>query len=690
MKNYERAKESWNDFKNLQQVRFAIYFNTATCSAELPASSKSFKAAAFSITLIRFCRPSANTMRNLALIYGLFLLIWTDGCLSVLARLLTSTAELDDLLDRAQRCNNIPALGFAVTALNQDGKTAFSKDLIYARTYGPKPVGPVPPSAATPMSNRTMYCVGSITKHVTAILVLHLLELLQSRGHNYTVKSLLPDILPSLDFAGSTLRDVTIEDILSHRTGLAVFVFGSPILRTVLCREPSQHLPRRPGRHGSPSSRVHRNREAYLYNNFVFNVAGLVAETLGEKFINATVPWEMLVKEFFLRPLGISASAGFADYLEVNRVARPFMSVNGKHRPVDHKIMQLITPAGAAGSLCLSPEAMAVWMQFVLNRGRFAGVQVVSVKAVEESWQPRILQVVQGNGGRGADAMRGTEGLISSVRRAYALGWGTGTYRGFDYVGHGGGFYSYLSLLTVFPEVNISIFTSTSGPATANLKSVMRRIHLNIFDRLMGYRSTHHKFCEPPAVLVETPRGAERQLNQEEYTGNYSHPTFGNLTVSSKKGKLYMEIGRFGNASIHCWRSISSCELRFHGILWWISGSDAFYTDRDTNRTIIFQLCRNHVRNVTLPLFSTDVPPVFHLIEPEGSPPPPPECVSSVHPAEDDRRFELHQHRRHCYGSQCLKLPDISSTAVKIDWFFSVISFLILSVVFHHCHGQWW
>ena len=36
----------------------------------------------------------------------------------------------------------------------------------------------------------------------------------------YTVASLVTDIVPSLKFAGSALRDATVEDVLSHRTGL--------------------------------------------------------------------------------------------------------------------------------------------------------------------------------------------------------------------------------------------------------------------------------------------------------------------------------------------------------------------------------------------------------------------------------------------------------------------------------------
>ena len=137
----------------------------------------------------------------------------------------------------------------------------------------------------------------------------------------------------------------------------------------------------------------------------------------------------MLLKEFLFRPLGVAVAAGFADHIDANRVARPFLSSQGKLRHLDHRILQLIAPAGPAGSLCLSSEAMATWMQFLLKRGKVGGVQVVSAKTVEDSWKPRVVVPLHGNG-NGADVVRGTEGLIVSVRRSYALGWGRGTYRG--------------------------------------------------------------------------------------------------------------------------------------------------------------------------------------------------------------------------------------------------------------------
>jgi CubicO group peptidase (beta-lactamase class C family) len=108
----------------------------------------------------------------------IFLLV-EASCLTF-GRLLTSTGELDDLLERAQRCNNIPALAFAVTAFNQDSKTAFSRSLLYASNYQSRNGGSVDSES---MSNRTLFCIGSLTKHVTAIMVLHLMELLQKRGY---------------------------------------------------------------------------------------------------------------------------------------------------------------------------------------------------------------------------------------------------------------------------------------------------------------------------------------------------------------------------------------------------------------------------------------------------------------------------------------------------------------------------
>jgi hypothetical protein len=199
---------------------------------------------------------------------------------------------------------------------------------------------------------------------------------------------------------------------------------------------------------------------------------------------------------------------------------------------------------------------------------------------------------------------------------------------------------------------------------------MMRNVHLNIFDRLMGYRTVHHRFCEQQPNRIGIPRGITQVLKHDEWTGTYQNEIFGNLTISSVRQQLYLTIGRFGNASIHCWTSTTVCELEFHGILWWISDSDAFHNDRETNRTVIFEICRGRVQSVVLPLYSTEVPPVFTWIAPEGK---------GESPQCNLNKIERHQTKS--TSANPLQLT-LSSTGPKIDRF-SAISIFAL-VVFHH------
>ena len=181
----------------------------------------------------------------------------------------------------------------------------------------------------------------------------------------------------------------------------------------------------------------------------------------------------------------------------------------------------------------------------------------------------------------------------------------------------------------------------------------------------MGYRSNHHRFCEPATVRVDTPRGADVRWGLEHYVGTYSHRLFGNLTIASQKGTLYLEIGRFGNASVHCWTSPLVCELKFHGILWWISDSDAFHADPGTNRTVTFANCRGHMRNVSLPLFSTLTPPVFTWIEPSDGSLRFPECESYDNQKDLDRSGSLDDNEQ---DNECNRLTQPLNAAGGVRW----------------------
>lgn len=172
-----------------------------------------------------------------------------------------------------------------------------------------------------------------------------------------------------------------------------------------------------------------------------------------------------------------------------------------------------------------------------------------------------------------------------------------------------------MSLCTIYPDLNISIFTSSSGPYTSNVRKLLWRLHFNIFERLSGLSQTATKSCEN-SLSRTTENSPDLLVDPDHYTGSFSHPVHGLLKVIlTDQLVLMLQVGRFGNATLRCVTSQTVCNLQFHGILWWISDSDAFRNERGPNRTVIFNTtCAGFVTDVILPLYCDEDPPVFSRV----------------------------------------------------------------------------
>ncbi|GAU89266.1 hypothetical protein RvY_01835 [Ramazzottius varieornatus] len=514
-----------------------------------------------------------------------------------------TAGELDRVAHRAMSCHNIPSLGLSIVVpSSSNGAVKFWK------TYR-APFFDAERMAENSTRSDPMFCIGSLTKHISATLILHQLEQLQWKGYTYTVGTLVTDIIPALGLEYSQLANATIEDILSHRTGLAEF-FG-PFLVGYPTGSSRLDLAKIAAR----LPRIHPSGTSYVYNNHVFSLSGLIAETLGELLYGKPKRWEELASDL-LQEAGVSTGDfSFADTVEDARVEKGFLSVDGKLRAMDPEVRQLIAPAGAAGSLCITPQAMARWMSFLLRRGEDSSV---SRETIVNPWTTRNI-----NPSTILSSVEFPDGPVVNARCGYGLGWGCYSYRGHKYVAHGGGFYAFISKLLVFPDQNISIFTSTSGPGTSDVAITMRKLHLYIFDRLMGYSPQPLDFVCPPPLL--TPAPTSKTLDNfvplrilEGFLGEYQHGVFGTIKVIVKNKEVRLLAGRFGEAIlVNCVShpdNTAVCQLEFTGILWWISGSDAFKNDKQTNRTAIFRLVHNaeqEARTLTLPLYSSAAPPLF-------------------------------------------------------------------------------
>ena len=178
----------------------------------------------------------------------------------------------------------------------------------------------------TPVERGDLWHIGSITKSFTSMLAARMVE----RG-DLDWEATLADLLPD-PFADSPFRDVTLSQLLSHRSGLPANLPMPEMLKLRTSPADLRTQRRDAVEILAASEPVSAPGEGFLYSNAGLITAGTALERLADQ------PWEELVRAEVLEPLGLS-SAGFgapgADDPEHVTQPRGHLSHDGKTlRPI--------------------------------------------------------------------------------------------------------------------------------------------------------------------------------------------------------------------------------------------------------------------------------------------------------------------------------------------------------------------
>ncbi|KAK3599921.1 hypothetical protein CHS0354_012563 [Potamilus streckersoni] len=287
-------------------------------------------------------------------------------------------------------------------------------------------------------------------------------------------------------------------------------------------------------------------RSKFLYSNYMYTLAGHVAEVLGGR------NWETLVQESLLTPLCMH-NTGFVDQLDNrNDLASPYVLLNGILTEVDRQLLLSVHPAGPAGSIYSTPVDMSKWILFHLNRGIDPnGRSIVSEEWLNETYNVQMPQP------------------FSRYRKIW----------------HSGGIVTYTSHLWLFPEKNTGVFVTFNGPLSDESSFAMEAIIGRAADLLLGEEpwmnlTTACTFPSPWRQAKDPRHPCDEKVHKWnisrshiDYIGVYGHLAFGNISVGTDKEKeLTLRFGRFGEMNI--W---PVSETRFHGrytgSLWFITGS---------------------------------------------------------------------------------------------------------------------
>lgn len=420
-----------------------------------------------------------------------------------------TTADLnavDQYLAQAKVDWKVP--GFAI-AIVKDDKVVFSKG------YGVREKG-----TSAPVDANTLFAIASNTKAFTAAAIAKLVDDGSLRWDDPVRK-----YLPSFELYDTYISaDMTIRDLLCHRSGLGTFSgdllwYGTAFSpRQIL--EKARHLPQA-GKFG----------RSYGYSNLMYLAAGEVITSV------TGVNWAFFVQREILDPLKMDNTFTSTQSLEGREnVATP-------HKTTRHTVAPLPwinwDTMAAAGGLISCTADMTKWIRMQLNQGTtHDGTVLFSKNANREMWKPQTLINVSAGY---------QEKYPTTHFRAYGLGWSMRDFKGHKILEHGGGYDGMFSRVVLVPETGLGIVVLTNSMTSLPVVACNR-----VLDEYLGgskpdwssllleeFHEDREKFeARIESAMKPRLQGTDPSLPLDAFAGEYRDIMYGRAIVSLNQDQL--------------------------------------------------------------------------------------------------------------------------------------------------------
>ena len=395
----------------------------------------------------------------------------------------------------------IPGVAVAVV---KDGK------VVYARGFGVRKLGDT--ARVTP---ETMFAIGSITKSFTAAALGVLVDEKKISWTDPVTRRLPGFAMATPEATVAT----TIEDLLSHRTGLPgenVVFWGSDVPRTEVVRR-IRFLPL-----STPP------RTVFEYQNLAFVAAGEVIPAVIQ------TSWDDFVERRIFQPLGMTRSTTrVSDLGRFTNVASPHGDVNGKVAPIPWLNLD---NAGPAGSIVSSVTDMARYVRLQLGRGMFEGTRVLSDSVISQLHSGRTIVSTQSFFG---------PVFADSHFIEYGLGWFRQDYHGYLVVTHGGQTDGMHANLLMVPELGLGIVVLTNavvfgypGAISYRILDAYLRRPAKDWSREMKSRLAFMNESPPPPPAEVA--GSKATIPSSGLGGRYRDDYLGEAIVSAEGQQLFL------------------------------------------------------------------------------------------------------------------------------------------------------
>jgi len=379
---------------------------------------------------------------------------------------------------------------------------------------------------------RTIFAIGSSSKAFTATTA----GILVDDGKldwDKPIREYLPTFKLWDDFAS---EQMTSRDLLCHRSGLPRHEFmwiWSPFSRQELFNRLSFLEP------------SHNFRTVFQYQNQMIMTAGYLVGELSHS------TWEEFTRKRIFEPLGMTSSSfSIEDMKAAADHSLPYGEKKDKVVEIPFRNIEAIGPAGSINSNVVD---MANWVILNLNKGKFAGKQVVSEAVMTQIQSPQM--VIQD------PLFLFLNNFPELYYPSYGMCWFITSYRGHTMLNHGGNIDGFSAMVSFMPRDNMGFVILTNLNGTFLPYALM----YNIYDRLLGLNQVgwNQRFkglidkMKAEGEKAEKEAGKDRQPNTkpshplDDYVGEYAHPAYGTLSVSKDGDGLKAKLNSRGFVVSH-------------------------------------------------------------------------------------------------------------------------------------------
>ena len=386
----------------------------------------------------------------------------------------------------------------------------------FAKGYGLRKVG-----AGDQVDAHTRFAIGSTTKAMTAAGLAMLVDEGKLRLDDRVI-----DHIPEFQLADPWVtREVTIRDLLLHRTGLP----GTDGMWTRFAYSPEEMMRRL--RYVKPVSSF---RTTWEYQNVMYGVAGLILERA------SGMSWENFLETRIFAPLGMTET----EPLVAGILSKPNVATPHALRRDSVLIARLgntdsIAPAGSVWS---SVSDMSKWMRFVLDSGRVGSKRLISTASFRELVTPQIQ----------ADSNTYPALRLSRPHAfSYGLAWFIQDYRLQPVWMHTGSISGMSAIVGLMPASRTGVVVLLNLDHAELRHSLMYKA----FDQVLGGPQRDWS-SEMRALMTASAGGAPNvagtartasapagpSLPLEKYTGVFVDSTYGTIQVTLSNGVLRAQV----------------------------------------------------------------------------------------------------------------------------------------------------